>query len=275
MFLEGTYHVLLIYLLFGLILCLPPLLLPQWKSLVEYLNKKEIQSTKSYRVILMGLGLGIAVSAIIFISFYNPYLLGPQSSQLFFNFFSFISFILLPFGLALKGSASYIHFSLKPKFGNFLLILLAIFAIGLAGSFLHDFIWCGTITQFYTQQYDTQSYDLDFWRSLLDVESKDYRVFGFYMIVMVIILVIFAAILLWRHGSFIEKKGSIDGRKKTLIFSVLVILILGLSLYIIDYKRFFIFYCAFVSTYLGIPLSVIFSSYLGKNLGASSNSQGD
>ncbi|NVM31785.1 MAG: hypothetical protein HWN65_23300 [Candidatus Helarchaeota archaeon] len=275
MFLEGTFHVLWIYIIFGLVLCLPPLLLPQWKSLVEHFNKKEISSPKSFVLIMMGSGLIISVIAIILISLYNPYLFGPQSGELFFYFFSFTSFIILPFGLALIGSASYIHFSSKPKLGNFLLVLLALFAIGLGGSFLHDVIWCGTITNFYTQEWVTQSHDLDFWCNLLRVESKDYRVFGFYMLVMVIILLIFAAILLWRHRSFVEKKHSIDGRKKTLIFSTLVIIVLALSLYVIDYKRFFTFFWAFMFTYLGIPLTVILSYYLGKNLVSSSNSHGN
>lgn len=274
MFLAGTFHVLVIYIIFGLILCLPPLLLPQWKSLVQYLNKKEIQNKKLSGMLLIGTGSALAVISIILMALYNPYLLNPIMPELsefgdyiFFSFFSFFSFILLPFGLALIASASYVWYSSNPRLGNFSIVLLAICAMGLAGSFLHDVIWCGTITTFFTQEYITTSFDLNWWCVLLFVESKDYRVFGFYMIILIaVVLLPFAIILLWRHETFLEKKHKKSAKIMILLLSASVIIVLGVALYIMDYKRFFTLPWAFTSVYIMVPISVLFAYYLGKKL---------
>lgn len=188
-----------------------------------------------------------------------------DAEYLFFNFYTFFSFILLPFSLALVGSAAYIRYSSNVKRGNFLLVLLGLFALGLSGSFLHDIFWCGTRTYFFTQQVDA-GYDLDWWRNLLGVESKDYRVFGFYMVIMTIILLCFALIMLKKHEEFLEEKYEKDTRKMIFIIAILDFIILGVALYVMEYWRIFTFIPAFIATFVGIPISLILSYQLGKRL---------
>jgi len=73
MIIEGTFHVLIIYILFGLILCLPPLFFPQWKSFIHFLNKKEIHKKGFFKKLILITGLSIAIIAIILMCLHHPY----------------------------------------------------------------------------------------------------------------------------------------------------------------------------------------------------------
>lgn len=270
MFLEGTFHVLWIYIIFGLVLCLPPLLLPPWKSLVHYFNKREISRRNSLRIFLIVFGLALAITAMVFMCLHHPYFFELEFSTfdakyLFFNFYTLFSFILLPAGLALVGCASYIKYSSNLKLGNFFIITVGLLALGLGGSFLHDIFWCGTRTDLFTHSVNS-GYDLEWWRDLVSVTSKDYRVFGFYMIVLTIILLIFASIMGWKHEGFLEKKHDRNTKISIILFSTLIFIVLGFSLYVMEYWRIFTFIPAFLSTFLGIPFSLFLSYHLGKKL---------
>jgi len=270
MFLEGTLHVLWIYFILGLILCVPPILLPKWKSLVQFFNKKEISNKKFIRIFLVSLGLIITVIAVILMTIHSPHLLNIQFSSfrteyLIFNFYTFFSFILLPFACALIGCASYVKNSSSVKLGNFFIILIALFALALAGSFFHDVLWCGTRTELYTLEVNA-GYDLDWWRNVLYVESKDYRMFGFYMTVLTIILLIYASILLWKLEIFTDNGYDNNAKLKIFLFSSLLFIELGVALYVMEYFRMFTFIPTFIATYIGIPSSLVLSHLLGKLL---------
>ena len=269
-YLVGTLHVLLIYIIVGLFLCLPPLILPQWKRLVENLNKKEIMNKNRLIWLFTGTGIAITVVAMTLMCFHHPYIFELQffsfeSMYMFFNFYSFFSFILLPLALALILGASYMRYTSSPKLGNFLLLFLGILALGLAGSFFHDILWCGTRTHGYTIQVDA-GYDLDWWRNFLFVQSKDYQVFGFYMIVLTIILCIYSFIMFKKHDQFFEKAR--DKKEKNIISSlnVLFFVIVGVALYIMEYYRIFTLIPAVISIFGGFPVSILVAWYLGKKI---------
>lgn len=275
MFLDGTYHVLLIFIVAGLILCVPPLILPQWKSLVRSLNNKKITNKKLLQRILISFGLALYLIATTLITFHNELLIGfvaptPEEHYIFFNFYTFFSFILLPLGLAMIGCASFTRHSTDIKLGNFFIILIALFALGLAGSFFHDVLYCATRTQFFTIEVNA-SYDLVWWQNTFQVESSDYRVFGFYMLVLTIVLISYAAVLLWKLGLFSENDQNKSRKGRILLYSGLIILVFGVSLYITEYRRIYNFIHVFISVYVGIPLSLLLSHYLGKNLAEPQN----
>ena len=273
MFLDGTYHVLLIYIIVGLILCIPPLIMPQWKSLVQSLNKRELSNKKHISIILICLGLAISIISIIFMTLHAYYLLNVvytsyEVEYIMFNLYTIFSFNLLPLALALIGTASYIKYSSNPKLGNVSILLIALFALGLAGSYLHDVLYCATRTELYTLEVNA-SYDLVWWLNLLRVESKDYRVFGFYMNVLTIILIIFASILLWRFSSNMKEENCNINKKKILILSILFVIELGIALYVMEYFRIFTFIPEIIATFIGVPFSIFLAYYFGKNLSKS------
>lgn len=270
MFFDGTYHVLVIYIILGLILCVPPLIMPQWKSLVQSLNKRELLKKKRLSIILFCLGMAISIISIIFMTMHAYYLLNLEYASydveyIMFNLYTLFSFNLLPLALALIGTASYIKFSSNPKLGNVLIILIALFALGLAGSYLHDVLYCATRTELYTLEVNA-GYDLDWWLNLLQVESKDYRVFGFYMNVLTIILIIFSSILLWRFSSIMKEEDYNIKIKKILIFSIIIVIEVGIALYVMEYFRIFTFIPEFIATYIGVPFSILLTYYFGKYL---------
>ncbi len=273
LFLDGSYHVLLIYGIVGCILCLP-LFLPQWKSLVFYYNEKVITYKKLWKNFLLYCGTTIVIIAMISIIFYNPHILGLKfSSQVdeinYFLFFSLFSFIFLPMGLGFIGTSAYMKYSTNIKQGFLFIILISLIALGLAGSFFHDFLWCGTQTSWYTQRWDS-NYDLVPWRDFLQVESKDYRVFGFYMGVLVFILLCYVTLLFNKYYTFLEEKIDKSTKKRIFIISMSCFIILGFALYVVDFQRLFEFFSTFFSLFLGIPLTSILFYHLGKNLAYSS-----
>ncbi|NVM02300.1 MAG: hypothetical protein HWN67_08180 [Candidatus Helarchaeota archaeon] len=281
MFLDGTYHVLLIYCIVGCIICLPPLFLPQWESLVSYFNKKDIAYENFWKNFLFYCGIIITIIAIFATSYYNPHILGPKfGSRLeeiiytfvfqadvvnFFLFFSLFAFIFLPLGLAFIGTFAYMKNSTNIKQGYLFIVFISLFALGLAASFFHDFLWCGTRTIWYTQSWDS-GYDLVPWREFLHVESKDYRVFGFYMLILVIILLSYTAILINKYYSFLEEKLDKATKNKTFLISLLCFIILGVALYIVDFQRLYEFFSTFISLYVGIPLTAVLFYHLGNKL---------
>ena len=270
LFLDGTYHVLLIYGIVGCIICLPPLLLPQWKSMVLYFNKKDVAYENFWRKFLFYCGRIIVIIAMISMMFNNPHILGlkfaSQADEInYFLFFSLFSFIFLPIGLGFIGTSAYMKYSTNIKQSFLFIVLLSLFALGLAGSFFHDFLWCGTQTTWYTKRWDS-GYDLVPWREFLHVESKDYRVFGFYMGVLVFILLSYTAILLNKYYSFMEEKFDKRTKNRIFIISLLNFVILGVSLYVVDFESLFEFFSTFISLNIGIPVTSILFYHLGKNL---------
>ena len=269
MFLDGTYHVLLIYGIAGCIMCIPPLF-PQWKSWVLYFNDQEFKYEKFWKNLLFFSGCGIIIVAITLIAFYNPHILGlnfvTQVAEItYFNYFAFFTFLLLPIGLAFLGLSSHMKETSNVRLGYFFIILLSFSALGLAGSFLHDILWCGTRTSFYTVQWDS-GYDLEGWRTLVMVTSRDYRVFGIYMIVMVAILLTYVAILFNKYYTFSEEKFDRDIKKEIFLLALSSFIVLGVSLYIIDYQKLFEFFSTFIALFVGIPITAVLFYKLGKKL---------
>ncbi len=262
-------HVLIVYGIIGLILWLPPLILPQWKSLVEYLNKKEITNKKSIEIFLILLSISIIIITLILISLFNSNLFRLEfeniTEESFFGIFAAFTFLLLPVTMGLIVTITYIHNSAKLKLGEFFILLFACSALALAGSFYHDFLWCGTRTNWYTIP-AFGGYDFDVWNLIVGVQSKDYRLLGASQGVLALILIVYSIILLWKYNSFLEIKLNLMKKIQIIIFSFFAVIFLGFFLFIIDYGSLFDFNQTVHALYLGIPLICLLFHKIGKCL---------
>jgi len=208
---TSWFQVLIIYLIIGLILWLPPIFLPQWKKLVIYLNRREIINKKRIEIFLTIICIPIIITAIVLISLFNQNMFrfvfggNEELEAQFFGIFAGFTFILMPISMAIIAIIAYIHNTESPKLGYIFILLFAFGAIAMAGSFYHDFLWCGTATEWYTVE-NLGGYDFDMWTWLLHIESRDYRLLGISQGILAIILVIYSFILLWRFNSFIDMK---------------------------------------------------------------------
>jgi len=280
MFLIGTEFALLIHVLIGAGLIIPPLI-PQWKKLVVDFNEKSIPHKEKIFWVLMISGLILISISILSITFHHRYLFRLDFPSLdaeiaYFNFFALFTFFLGPFGLALIGISAYLRKTEDPRLGNFFILLLALVAMALAGSlalvamalagsFLHDILWCGTKTGFYMWEANA-GYDIDWWLDFMRIASKDYRNLAFYMSILASILITYASILLYKHGKISEKESDPKQRKKIILFAAIAIANFGFWLYVMDYAGLYIIIWPFVSTYIGIPFSIVLFYYVGKNL---------
>ena len=86
------------------------------------------------------------------------------------------------------------------------------------------------------------------------------------MLVLIIILLNYTAILINKYYSFLEEKIDKSKKRKTFVICLMCFIILGVSLYVIDFQRLFEFFSTFFSLYLGIPLTSILFYQLGKHL---------
>jgi len=84
--------------------------------------------------------------------------------------------------------------------GTLLAFLFAAAAFGCAAANIHDVIWCGRVTNFYMNRHPAGS-DLDLWVNLLRTGTTDYRIFGFYMFLQVVVALATAHVILRRLSS--------------------------------------------------------------------------
>lgn len=167
-------------------------------------------------------------------------------------------------------ATTYIHNRPDFKLGEFFILLFAFSALALAGSLYHDFLWCGTRTNWYTELAEG-GYDFDLWIQIVNVESRDYRLLGASQGTMSLFLIIFAGILLWKFNSFLEVKLNRTQKIQLIILSFFGVIFFGFFLFIIDYGSLFDLNVTFHSLYLGILLMCLLYYQIGKVLALNSN----
>ena len=267
MFLEGTFHIFLIYLLILLAVIIFPLIFKtQWKNLLNYFDKIELSQTwsKTLRLLLLCSSLGLIGGSILIISFFNEHLFHilPNGEISFYLYASF-AFSLLPIGFGLICVYGLIRNSII-KLGQFFLGLCCFLCMGFAGANLHDFLWCGLATKWYSVPSEA-GYDLDLWINLFRSPTRDYRVFGFYMGIQVIIFCVYIFLNLWRY--FQGLPSNFNFLKIKLVFlGALFVSALGFCLLIIDYPWSFGSILTAFTVFLFIPFLSLLSWYIGKNI---------
>ena len=186
MFLEGTLHILLVYLGIGLVLCVPPRM-KRWKKLVGFLNRAKINGRRLSRVCLLLFPPLMTVSVIIC----HLYCFHRELNISFWYLFMPAGFIAIQFMSSFFGVASFASHRKRVKFGNLVVLTLFFVGFGLAATNIHDALWCGRRTNFYTQ-FSAGGEDIAPWVNFFHAPSYDYRIFGFYMLIQAIVLLAMA-----------------------------------------------------------------------------------
>jgi len=263
-------HVLVVYLIIGLILWLPPLILPQWRSLVQFLNKKETRHKKAIEIILCIISAGIIITSIGLISVFNDNIIRLQFENIedeanFFTIFAGFTFILMPLAMGIIAATTYVHNLSQFKLGDFFVLLFAFCALAMTGSFYHDVLWCGTATDWYSRV-NQGGYDFDVWTIVVGVTNRDYQLLGMSQGTLAIFLIIFAIILLWKFNSMQEVKFTWKNKIKIIITTLFIVIFFGFFLFIIDAAWVADFNITAHILYLGFPLIAFLFHQLGKSI---------
>lgn len=131
--------------------------------LVWFLSAVRFERPISARVAFWGcLVLGFVMASVCLTLIDKPYI--NASDEMKDWLFMFSAFLGVPVFIPFFGGAAYAyaHYQHRLALGafSFGLILLGLFALGCAASNIHDVVWCGTITDCYTQHHKA-GYDLD------------------------------------------------------------------------------------------------------------------
>lgn len=269
MFPDDYFQVFIIYLIIASILWIPPLIIPQWKNLVRRLNQIEIERKKQISFLLFGITLIVILITLVLITFFNSNLLRlefenkTQESE-YFHYFAGFTFFIMPVSLGLFGATSYIYNVQKPKAGDFFLLLFVFSALAIAGSFYHDLLWCGTVTNWYTERVEG-GYDFDLWLQIVHLTNRDYQLLGISQATMAGFLIILAAILTCRFNQLSENKITWQKALLISILSFFIIIFYGLFLFIIDIGWYFDLNVTFHALYFGFFLIVLLFYFLGKS----------
>ncbi|MEW6200834.1 MAG: hypothetical protein AB1546_02585 [bacterium] len=202
MFLSGTLNVFLVYLVVGMLLCIPPYT-KWWKNLIIRLDSYQLNGRRLFAKIILIFPILQIISVFTVYIFtlrsdlYAPFL---PTQTFFFALFCPASFVIIPLTTAFYGAAG----ALKKdgiKLGNFLLLLYFFGCFGAAASNIHDIIWCARATNLY-RQFSAGGYDLAPWVEVLNAGTYDYRVFGFYMFIQFMIEFTLGLIIFKKYCDF-------------------------------------------------------------------------
>jgi hypothetical protein len=221
-------------------------------------------------VILFSISAGIIITSICLISVFNDNIIRLKFENIadeanFFIIFAGFTFILMPFAMALIAATTYIHNRSTFKFGDFFILLIAFYALAMAGSFYHDVLWCGTATDWYTKV-KLGGYDFDMWTLVVGVTNRDYQLLGASQGTLALILIIFATILLWKFNSLQDVKLTWKNKIKLIFTSFFIVIFFGFFLFIIDAAWVADFNITAHNLYLGFPLIALLFYQLGKTL---------
>ncbi len=266
MFLEGSLHIFLIYLLILLLVIIFPLVFKsQWNNLLNYFNKFILSKTKARNLTYLSLisGISLICGSMVIISMFNMNLFHSlPSGELSFTLFAGFAFLLLPLGIALVCTYGWARHNHSFQFGNFFLIVFCFLTIGLAGSNLHDILWCGMASDWYSTPIYA-GYDLDLWINIFQPPNRDYRIFGFYMGFHVLIFCAYCFENLRRYFGALPKAAKILKIKLGLLLTSLIIE-LGSILFIIDYPWIFTTLETALTVFLCLPLLILPCYFAGK-----------
>lgn len=144
--------------------------------------------------ILIPVSLGIIVLSILITHIFHFY---PRLNLSFYLHFSLAAFLFIPLISGLFGIISYARNRKEVGLGNLAILTFSFGGFGLACGNIHDVIWCAKATNLYTQ-FNAGGHDLLLWVKTLNVPSYDYRIFGTYMLVQVIVLLAMGHVTLYK-----------------------------------------------------------------------------
>lgn len=192
MYISKTPHVLAIYLAVGIFLIGFPLT-RWWARLVGWLDGLgRIERWYPVSVVII-----TAILAHLTVLVMNAFQYDKENSRISFETFCTFSFFLMPIGLPFLAEVIPHLRAGAVRPGTLLAYLFAVGGFGSAATNIHDVIWCWKATNGYTVE-RFAGIDLDFWTNTLHTGTKDYRIFGFYMVVQIIIALAASHVILAR-----------------------------------------------------------------------------
>jgi len=264
---KGTYHIFLFYgiLLFSIIYLFS--VSKFFSNIIDRLDEiqvsKEDPSFKMTYFAILILIVLIAGSIIII----GQKDLRAGNFQMFV-IFAILSFWIVPFALGLLALYSFIISREEYHLGREFILGISFMCFGAVGSNIHDVLWCGVHTEGYQNKKiagsDIALFYLVF--GLNDPGIVDYRSFGLFMLVQVIIELIIGSIAFYKFYSL--NRNTNPDIKNSVYLKVLVMLInasviLGIIEYIFDAPWHFTDLQYNFDVYLGIPLITAFFCYIG------------
>lgn len=226
-FLEGTLHIFLIYLVLFLIFCVPPYF-TWWERLVAGLNRVELKGAH-----LAAVFYPVAAALLIFsIVITHLFQYHKETGVNFHYHFAPASFIVIPLVTAFFGVTAWERARKRVGAGDLGVLLFCYGGFGVAGTNIHDVLWCGRATDLYTRLAIAGN-DLSPWVELVRAPTHDYRMFGFYMLIQTLLGLAIAHVTYFR---FLKIK-QLDRRLGPLLWAWLGGLALAFAITLIDWPH--------------------------------------
>jgi len=270
---NGTIQILVFYIIFFSILVSLLLFSKKFLGIFDKLNKFHFTREDSMFK-LNYLAIGILIAIIGFSTFIIGFRELRAGNYPMFALFAIFAFYILPLALGFLGIYAYIIGRGEYYFGSAVLLVISTFAFASVGSNLHDVLWCGVATKGYTTT-NLAGDDLYLWFvafGITDRTKTDYRIFGFYMFLQVIIEITVGTIAFYQYYKLNKKYINIE-EKRPFILAYIALFSAGISLgiveFIFDYPWIFTDLEYILDVYIGIPIIAfaffLIGFYLGKN----------
>jgi hypothetical protein len=266
---AGTYHILVVYLGFLLVITIMLTLVKPIDQLIIRLNA--IHISKDQRIFRLNYLVLIGILVIIGITMVLIGWLKFRMTPEGFQIFAFFSFIAMPIGLGFLIAYSHILKVGEYQVGNGILLLFIGVMMAMAGVHIHDVIWCGVATDWY-QTEQIGGYDLALFYTtfrILDATRWDYRTFGLYMCVRVIIEIttgILVYVKFVKINCQYKDTQQITFPFPTLLCMLAAAILFGIVEFIFDYPWIFTELQYYANLFLGIPIVVILFILAGRHL---------
>lgn len=226
MYLEGTLHIALFYLILGLAFGVLPYMFGWWRELTTYLNKFELNSQSSFRNISIFL---LMVIIVLITATYHSFLFfpGAQRNQLLI---SATLFWVLPLSASFSGVIFLVWHRFKTKLGDFFILSIIFSGLGLAASNIHDVLWCARATKFFTRF--NPGWGIYTWVNVFNSPTNDYRVFGTYMLIQTILFLLIA------HSAYFSLTKKLEEKTVPLLWGWAGVILLGAGITVLDWPWF-------------------------------------
>jgi len=270
-FLEGTIQIFIFYIILISILAYFLLFSKRFLGLFKKLNSVHI--TKEESIFKLNyLAIGILIVIIAFSVFIIGFRELRANNYPMFVVFAILAFYILPIALGFLGLYAYIIGREEYHFGSAILLVVGMVSFGCLGSNLHDVIWCGVATEGYTTT-NLAGDDLYLWFvffGIMDRSITDYRIFGFYMLIQVVIEITVGTIAFYQYYKLNKEYNKIEKKKPFILSYVLffsVGILLGIVEFIFDYPWAFTDVQYKIDVYIGIPAVALLFFLIGYYLG--------
>jgi len=213
--LRDTYHILAIYL--GILIAVIILFLFIKRIDISLKKLNRIHFTKADRIYKLNYAVMLGIILIIIVSLLVIGNVEFRMDPFGFQIFAFFAFIALPIAIGFSAVYMYILKQGQYRIGDGILLLLSLTMFMMAGVHIHDVIWCGVATQWYSVE-NIGGYDLALFFNtfgITDTSRWDYRTFGLYMALRASIELITASLVYYKYIKLGKKQENTQNNTDT------------------------------------------------------------